>query len=222
MQKWLKNLQKRKMMKNNLLPIVKEGLSYIIYAIVAYTFFAIFDLEVLEFIAFLATISLIFVFRNPEREVSLFEENSVVSPVDGVVLAISEIEGEYAYRVEIDSSCLNVSILRVPMISSLKSIKLKKGARLSKFSSLAKKINENAELIFEDKNSHKLKVSHMLKQSFLGMEISLKESQNLLQGSRYGVMVSGVTTLYLPQNFRLSINLGSEVKASQSLIGYFS
>ena len=108
------------------------------------------------------------------------------------------------------------------MVSSLKSIKLKKGARVSKFSSLAKKINENAELIFEDKNSHKLKVSHMLKQSFLGMKISSKESQNLIQGSRYGVMVSGITTLYLRQNFRLNVNIGSEVKASESLIGYFS
>ena len=62
----------------------------------------------------------------------------------------------------------------------------------------------------------------MLKQSFDEIRIAAKESQSLLQGSRYGVMISGVTTIYLPQNFRLNINIGSELKASESLIGYFS
>ena len=209
-------------MKSNLLPIAKEGFIYIIYAILAYIVFSLLDFEFFELFSFLAIFFLLFIYRNPERELSLFEQNSVVSPVDGVVLSIKEIEGEYAYKVEIDSSYLNVSILRVPMASSLKKIYIKKGARLSRHNFLASKINENAELIYEDKNSNKLKISHMLKQSFAGIDLSVKESQNLSQGSRYGVMLSGVTTIYLPQNFRVNVSVGSEVKASESLIGYFS
>jgi len=35
-------------------------------------------------------------------------------------------------------------------------------------------------------------------------------------------MMSGISELYLPKNFRLNISQGDEVKASQTLLGYFS
>lgn len=108
------------------------------------------------------------------------------------------------------------------MNSTLKSFTLKHGARLSQFETLAKNINENSQLIFEDVNSNKVKVSHMLKQSFDGIKIGVIENQQLSQASRYGVMINGVTTIYLPQNFRLNISIGNELKASETLIGYFS
>ncbi|MCK4737887.1 MAG: phosphatidylserine decarboxylase, partial [Sulfurimonas sp.] len=92
----------------------------------------------------------------------------------------------------------------------------------STLSSLSKKINENSELIFIDKNSNTAKVSHRVKQSFMGINIKAREFQNFNQGSRYGVMVNGVTTLYLPQNFRLNISVGSELVASETLVGYFT
>lgn len=210
-------------MKNNLFPIAKEGWNYIGYSFLSFIIFAVLDLEFLEFISFIFTIFFIYLYRNPERLVPFVQDNSVVSPVDGVVQSIEEIsDEEYAYKVEIDSSYLNVSILRSPFSSSLKVSKFQRGARLSKFDELSKKINENTELIFEDDNSHKLKIRHMLKQSFTKMALNSLETQNVIQGSRYGVMVNGVTTIYLPKNFRLNVNVGTEVEGSQTLIGYFS
>lgn len=209
-------------MKSNLFPIAKEGFIYIFYSVLAYFIFSFLDCDLFAFLSLLISVGLIFVYRNPERELSLFGENSVVSPVDGVVLSIEESDDEYAYKVEIESDYKDVSILRVPMTSTLKKIDLKRGARLSKNNSLAPKINEKVDLIYEDKNSNRLKISHMLKQSFSSIKLSVKESQHLPQGMRYGVMVSGVTTIYIPQNFRLSVSVGNEVKASESLIGYLS
>ncbi|MCK4974308.1 MAG: phosphatidylserine decarboxylase, partial [Sulfurimonas sp.] len=210
-------------MKNNLLPIAKEGWNYILCAILLFVVFAFLDLDFLQFFAFLATIFFIFVFRNPEREQLHYQENSVVSPVDGVVASIKELKDDkYAYKIEIDSSYFNVSLLRTPFSSSIQSIEKQNGARLSTLSSLSKKINENSELIFIDKNSNTAKISHRVKQSFMGIDIKAKESQNFNQGSRYGVMVNGVTTLYLPQNFRLNISVGSELVASETLVGYFT
>ena len=210
-------------MKNNLLPIAKEGWNYILGAISLFVIFAFLDLDFLQFFAFLATIFFIFVFRNPERQHIYYQENSVVSPVDGVVASIKELKDDkYAYKIEIDSSYFNVSLLRTPFSSSIESIEKQKGARLSTLSSLSKKINENSELIFIDKNSNTAKVSHRVKQSFMGINIKAREFQNFNQGSRYGVMVNGVTTLYLPQNFRLNISVGSELVASETLVGYFT
>ena len=210
-------------MKNNLLPIAKEGWNYILGAISLFVIFAFLDLDFLQFFAFLATIFFIFVFRNPERQHIYYQENSVVSPVDGVVASIKELKDDkYAYKIEIDSSYFNVSLLRTPFSSSIESIEKQNGARLSTLSSLSKKINENSELIFIDKNSNTAKVSHRVKQSFMGINIKARESQNFNQGSRYGVMVNGVTTLDLPQNFRLNISVGSELVASETLVGYFT
>jgi phosphatidylserine decarboxylase len=167
----------------------------------------------------------VYVFRNPERQNMLYQENSIVSPVDGTVVSIEELHGEEnsGYKVEIEGTYLNVSLLRVPFTSSLEHIEIQRGARLSATSPLSKNINENAELIFADKrSSNKIKIIHKLKQSFETIDIDIIKAQDLLQGTRYGLMINGITTIYLPTNFRLNIGLGSELIASETLIGYFT
>lgn len=212
-------------MKSNLLPIAKEGWSYILGAVVAFIIFSFFNFNFLDFLAFLTILFFIFVFRNPEREYVLYQENAIASPIDGTVISIEELHNgsHKGYKVDIDTSYFNVALLRVPFASTLESIKINRGARLSAHSLLSNSINENVELIFSDlKTSNKMRVVHKLKQSFKSIDIDIIKSQNLLQGTRYGLMVNGVTTLYLPENFRFNISLGSELRASESLIGYFT
>lgn len=211
-------------MNNNLLPIAKEGWKFIFYSVLAFVIFSILDLDFLGFFSFLAIIFFLFVYRNPERTIPVLQENSIVSPVDGTVLSIQEIDNDngYSYKVEIDSSYLNVSVLRVPLTSTVKDVSITRGTKLSRFNNLSKKLNENAEITFEDTNNNKVKIIHILKQSFDEIKIDMFKSQKFLQGNRYGVMQNGVTTIYLPQNFRLNINVGNELEGSQTLIGYFS
>lgn len=210
-------------MKNNLFPIVKEGWKYIGFSLLAYIVFSILDIDLLQIVSFILILFFIAVFRNPERQTPIFQENSVLSPVDGVITSIEELDNEeYAYKIEIDSNYLNVAVLRAPLTSSIENIDLKKGARLSCSDTLFEKLNEYSEIIFKDKNANTVKVIHRLKQSFDNINISASVSQHILQGSRYGVMVNGVTTICLPRNFRLNVNLGNDLKACETLIGYFS
>jgi len=210
-------------MNNNLLPIAKEGFSRIGLAILAYVIFTVLDFDFLGFFSFLLIIFFVFVYRNPERMVPSLEKMSVLSPVDGVLLSIKELENdEYLYKLEINSSYLNVSLLRTPLNGVLNHMDLKHGARLSKNAALSKEINERVELVFEDDYENKVKISHMLKQSFDDIKLNVIPKQRLVQGSRYGLMVNGITTIYLPQNFRLNVSVGQELNASQTLIGYFS
>ncbi len=210
-------------MRSNLFPVAKESFKYIGCSLGAFVLFGLLDFDILQFLSFVAIGFFIFVYRNPERVVQNFEPSSLVSPVDGIIVSVQEInEAEYAYKVEIESSYLNVAFLRVPLNASLKSLDIKRGARLSKFDALADKINENVTLIFEDENANKVKIKHMLKQSIDGITIGVAEGQNLLQSSRYGLMIHGITTLYLPQNFRFNASVGNEILAAESLLGYFS
>ncbi len=210
-------------MNNNLLPIAKEGFNRIGFTFLVFIIFSIFDFDFFEFLSFVAVIFMIFVYRNPERMSPILEVKSVVSPVDGTVISIDEIDdSEYAYKIEINSSYFDVSLLRSPLSATVKSIDLKHGAKLSKDSPLAKDLNERVEIVFEDSFKNSVKVRHMLKQSFDRIKVNLNTKQNTLQGARYGLMVNGITTIYLPQNFRVNLSIGQEVDASQSLVGYFS
>jgi len=210
-------------MKSNLLPVSSAGFKYLVSAFVAFIIFSIFDIEFLALISLILLFSFGFIFRNPEREVPSFEKNSLVSPVDGDVISIEDIQdSEYAYKLEIDTTYLNVGVLRIPLDSILQSVTLRRGTRLAKASALSEDINEYAELVFVDENSNSVKVVHQLKRSFDDINIDIINAQNVRQASRYGVMINGTTTIYLPKNFRLNVTLGSELEGSQTLIGYFS
>jgi len=212
-------------MKNNLLPIAKEGWNYLAASLLLMFIFTLLNFDFLQFFAFLATLFFIFVFRNPERQNMLYQESSVVSPADGTIVSIQEIEDEdgYAYKVDIDSTYLNVSLLRSPFTSTLEQVELYRGTKLSHANTLSKALNENATLLFVEKNSNnKVKITHTLKESFKDINLDVVKSQNIQQGARYGLMINGVTTLYLPQNFRLNVNVGAELLACETLLGYFT
>ena len=126
-------------MRTNLLPIAKEGWNYVLSAVALFVLFAFLDFEFLQFFAFISGIFLVFIFRNPEREIINFQDASVVSPVDGLISSIEELENnEYGYKVEIDGGFLSVCLLRVPLTSTLSDIKIYKGARISKFSQIGR------------------------------------------------------------------------------------
>jgi phosphatidylserine decarboxylase len=212
-----------KKMRNNLLPVLKEGWSFIAWAFALFIVFKLFGVDTLAFVSLVSLIALIYLYRNPERELPLFQHSSVTSPVDGTVISIKELEDlEYGYKVEINSDFSNVAVLRVPMSSIVNEIEHKNGTRLSKYSPLFSKTNENAVVVFENMDGNRVKIVHTCKQSFDGIHTDILKAQNLPQSFRYGTMINGVTTLYLPRNFRLNINVANELKASETLIGYFS
>lgn len=223
MQKWLKIPKTQIKMHSNLLPVAKEGWTYLAYASLAFILFTILDLEILSILSLLSIFLLIFSFRNPERELPVFEENSVLSPVDGKLISIDEYDdAKYRYKIAIESSLLDVAILRAPMNATVSSCVKKNGAKLNLDTKLATKINENASIIFEDSNQNSLKVSHLVKQSFCGVTLNNIKEKSFMQSSRYGVMLNGITYIYVPQNFRLNVKIGDSIQASKSLLGYFS
>lgn len=210
-------------MNKNLLPVAKEGVVYVAFTAISVLVLVALDLEFLAFIATIITIAFIYSFRNPERSLPEFSDLSVLSVSDGVVKSIDELnEGEYAYKIEVESNFLDVGVLRTPFNASLVKAVHQNGTKVSKKSELFLDLNEILELVFEDSNQNKIKVIHRVKQSFAPLYLDAIELQKLRQTSRYGMMLNGVTTLYFPSNFRVNVSVGNELKASESLMGYFS
>lgn len=210
-------------MQSNLLPLAKEGVLYILFSVLFLALAWILDLDFLAFIAFCVTLFIGFSFRNPERALCTLESTSFLSPVDGIVQSIQELENhQYAYKIEIQSSYTDVSVLRAPSNAIVSKFIKKNGTRTSKDSKLFDTLNENVEIHFTTDEGNKFKVVHTLQRSFAPLFIDLDDTQKLLQTTRYGLMLNGLTSIYLPQNFRVNITIGSELKASESLMGYFS
>jgi len=209
-------------MRSNLFIIAKSGWGFVATSLALSAIFTLIDFEILAFVAFLASLFFLMVYRNPERELQNFEKDAIVSPVDGVVTAIEELDNsEYAYRVEIASGYGDVSLLRCPIEATLSELSLKRGARLSSKSALLA-LNESAMLVFTNSNNISVKIAHTLTQSFAPLDMSVSKGQRVLKGSRYGLMPCGISSIYLPKNVRVSIKPSMDVKASETLIGFFS
>ena len=209
-------------MKNNLFPISQIGLKYMAYSFAFFTLFVIFDFDFFALVSFVFVLLFAYIYRNPERELNIFEKNSFLAPVDGEVIAITEITDEdYGYKIAVESNYLDVCVLRAPHDSKLESVFVQKGARLSLDSALAQSLNENVVLVFSNANASKVKIKHILKQSITTFDINMKESQFVHQTARYGTMPNGMSEIYIPRNFRLNINVGNKLHASQTLMGYF-
>ena len=210
-------------MNKNLLPIAKEAFSYIGISFLATIFFTIIDFDILAFISFMIFISLVYIFRNPERELTHLDSNAIISPVDGVVRTIEECnDSEYSYKIEIEGRCRDVSLLRIPMHTVVENISKFNGTRVSKESKLFENLNEQATITFKDIDNNRLKIEFMLKNSFAPITIDLIKGQEVQKAQRFGLMLNGMTTLYLPRNCRVDLAIGNELKASESLIAYFS
>lgn len=210
-------------MRSNLFIIAQSGFKYVIGAALLCLFFVVIDFDFLALLAFVALLIILFVFRNPERELVSFEDEAILSPVDGTIRAIEELDDEeYGYRVEIVSSYTDVSLLRAPINASVADARYEKGARLSKNSQISSNLNENLTVVFLDNSENKIKITHTLTQSFAPLFVDIHESQRVLKSSRYGVMLCGVSSVYLPKNVRINVNISNEVKASETLLGFFS
>lgn len=209
-------------MKSNFFSLSKHGYRYIAYAFVSFIVFAFLDFVLLSLFAFALSVALVLIYRDPQREINVFEKGNVLSVVDGTVIAIDEIkDAGYMYKITVDSSYKEVSVLRAPMDAKMSRVDLKRGSRLSLKDKLADKLNENVTLVFNQGDYNKVKVKHVLRQCSLPLALDINKGQELKQATQYGIMANGITEIYLPSHFRLNVSVGNKLLASQTLLGYF-
>ena len=205
-------------MNNNLFPISKEAWKYIAVSLAVFIVLGVLDMDFLQFFSFLLAMFFIYIYRNPERQMPTFEKGGIISPVDGRIIDIKEHEN--GADIVIDSSYYDVSVLRVPIGSVVNDICEQKGASLSRNSSKSDKLNENLSLRFEYTDKKFVDVTHKSALNFAGISYDLFKSQKVVQGSRYGVMPKGITTISLPKESKLNVAIATEVKACETILGY--
>jgi phosphatidylserine decarboxylase len=215
------------MMKtNNTFVVAKEGWSAVATALGVTLLFWLLDCDLLAFIALLITAGAGYAYRNPEREISYYQEASIVSVADGVIESIETVDNAPdmqgpCYKLVVSSALKDVSILRTPFDGNVNSVSLRHGSRLAVNSRLAPSLNESCRIIFTSQDSgFPIVVEHL--SAFSELSVYPGENQVVKQGMRYGLMLNGRHTVYLPEKSRVAVKVGDELYAGQTLIGYFA
>lgn len=200
--------------------ILKEGRRYVVAAFAAALVLALLHLDCLAFAALLFGLATAWTYRRPVRGSVHLEKGSVVAPCDGKVTAI-ETRPDGVLCVEIESGCLDASLLTMPFDGTILAQRVLHGARLGRKSPLADTLNEQAYIKMEAGNGRRLEMVHMATLTPAPLVIDAAElPMKRTCGSRYGIHTHGVTRIYLPATARVAVNSGERVTGGESLLGY--
>ena len=180
-------------------------------------------LTILTFILLVLFSFILYMHRNPERISNYAQGGSILSPVDGRVRTIasidrSPIDGKPGFEIVVESAYLDTAVLRAPINSKMRIDKLQRGSMLSLHSSHCN-LNETAEIRFSSKMGDIL-VRHVLGSWARPLRFTVEG--NIQQMQRYGFMLNGTSSVFLPSNSRVAIKEGMFLSAGESVIGFFS
>ena len=133
-------------------------------------------------------------FRDPDR-ISPGKDNIVVSPADGRVLFVKEVDdnkyiNDKAKQISIFMSPLNVHVNRIPVDGKVEYLKYFPGKYIAAFEDKASDVNERSEFGINGKYG---KVFFTQVAGFIARRIvyEIKQGDNVHQGDRFGMIKFG-------------------------------
>jgi len=212
-------------MLNTILPkIHKEGYRFLAIAIVV-AFVCLLISSSLGLIAILLTVWVYYFFRDPDR-ISIQDDNFLVSPADGLISNISEVDGPVELSLEnkkftkisIFMNVFNCHVNRTPVSATVEEILYKPGKFLN--ASLDKSSEEN------ERNYYRLKLkdgNEIIIVQIAGLiarriVTEVDVNQSIEQGERIGMIRFGSRVDVYFNNRKLLAKLGQNVVAGESLL----
>lgn len=175
----------------------------------------------------LSLTAVILFFRNPRRLV-LYDEDAVIAPADGKVVAIEMVqENEYfkdkRIQVSIFMSPTNVHVNRTPISGTVKYVKYHPGRYLVAWHPKSSQKNEHNSVVIENEGEG---FSVMIRQiaGALARRIVnyLDEGDEVTQGMELGFIKFGSRVdLFLPLDAKINVQLNQKVKGGETIIAEF-
>jgi phosphatidylserine decarboxylase len=199
------------------IPLAKEGLLFVVPAIVLSLLFLVFHLHLASLIFFFLFLFFCYFFRNPKR-VDQSAAGNLIAPADGKVMGIEEInEDEFlkspATRVSTFMGLADVHVNRAPCDSVVSRITHRSGRYGLAFKKGIDKQNERNYILLE-KGDELLLVVQIA--GFLARRIHcwVRKGDALKKGDRLGMIAFGSRVdIYIPSGYEIMVELGDKVKA---------
>ena len=212
-------------MMDNIFPkLHKEGYKFLAISIII-TFIVWLFSNFLTFIMLLITVWVYYFFRDPDR-VAINDNSYLVSPADGLVTDISEINGpeelglennKYT-RISIFMNVFNCHVNRTPTEGKVEEIFYKPGKFFNASLDKASKENErNYYKILSIKGEEIIivQIAGLIARRII-CEVS--KDQNLKQGDRIGMIRFGSRVDLFVKNKKILTKIGQNVVAGESLL----
>ena len=202
----------------------EEGYRFLGIAVVA-TFILLLISSFLGLISFIITIWVYYFFRDPER-FPIKDENYLLSPADGVVSQILEINGpnelslekkKYT-RVSIFMNAFNCHVNRIPSTGKIDKIFYKTGKFLN--ASLDKSSEENERNYIKMTNSKGDELAIVQIAGLIARRIvcNVKESDEIKQGNRFGMIRFGSRVDLYFENYQLMVHTNQKTIAGETIL----
>ena len=166
----------------------------------------------------------LYFFRDPVR-IPLGESNQMVSPTDGKVVQILDVDDPEigkANQISIFLSVFNVHCQRVPFAGKVISSFYKSGKFLAAFNHKASMDNEQSAIVFETENGSKYKVKQIAGLIARRILNYMEPEMVVEKGQRLGFIRFGSRVdIIVPSNFGINVSLGDIVEGNLSIIGEF-
>ncbi len=162
-------------------------------------------------------------FRNPKR-LTVQNQNHVVSPVDGKVVVIEEVEeNEYfkdkRLQVSVFMSPINVHVTRYPIGGTVVYSKYHPGKYLVAWHPKASEENERTTVVVENSSFGKVLYRQIAGALAKRIVNYAKEQDKAIQGADSGFIKFGSRVdLFLPLNTNIKVTLNQKVKGGESII----
>ena len=183
-------------------------------------------IKVFNYVVLIFLIFSLYFFREPNRT-PIGESNEMVSPADGKIISIDEIQDPEvgdAYNIAIFLSVFNVHSQYVPIDSSVISTNYYAGKYLMAFNPKTSEENEQSVTLFinEDKYKYKVKqIAGLIARRILNY---MTPDQQVIKGDRLGFIRFGsrVEIIVSKDDFNVDVKKGDIVRANISKIGSFN
>jgi len=166
-------------------------------------------------------------FRNPDRTLKDTDDNSIICPADGKVVAIEEVmESEYfnerRLQISIFMSPFNVHVNRYPISGIIKYRKYHPGKYLVAWHPKSSTENERTTIVIDSGESRNILVRQIAGALARRIVCYSKEGESVVKGSDLGFIKFGSRVdLFLPLNANILVKINDCVKGNISVIGTF-
>jgi len=213
-------------MNNKTFPIIPDGFFFIIpLALIAIVLIWL-NITCAGIFFLIITLFVLWFFRNPNRTTPE-DEKAVISPADGRVIKIEEVEEEMlsgkVIKVSIFMNIFNVHVNRMPCAGTVKKIRYRKGKFFPASLDKASVFNERNSVLIKTADNKEILTIQIAGIIARRIVCWVKENTQIQKGERFGLIKFGSRLeVFMPPDSTVRVTVGDKVKAGESTIGYLS
>lgn len=212
-------------MKEQRIPIAREGIPFILFAGFVTLCFALLAYNGPALVMLALTAQVLYFFRDPDRVVP-DDADALVCPADGKVILVEKVFDdrylkEHVYKVSIFMNVFDVHVNRAPCQGTVTGFVYRSGRFFSADTDRAGSENEHCALLLENGNGLRLAVVQVAGLVAQRIVLWAEKGDLLNKGQRFGMIRFGSRVdLYLPLDVQVEVKPGQKVRAGETILGY--